>query len=250
MVDTIERIEILERQFNDLSQQLLSELSKTGCSTEKILQQLAILPMSVRKENEGPIRQMLPELDEGDTTTKLFLRLSPLFTFIDYGLLKHLILNLGSAPLIEKMKSYVSMVQVFKRETTVGELMDYWPGIEPTDENYSKLRMKISDDPLTYSLEKLDKFRRKFCGKVRLSEFICVLIRLEAGESFFVEWLIPAIVTPELMKIVGEVEQGFYEMEHVVMISLGQNLLYSSVPMSDSKVSCCMKYRYNIYAYD
>ena len=71
------------------------------------------------------------------------------------------------------MTSYVEKVQLFKKVTTVSELIDYWPGLEIPEVSYSILRAKFDDDPRTYTLEKLDYFRGKF---FQLSEAIGVCL--------------------------------------------------------------------------
>ena len=235
--DTAEKIEVLEEQFDDLHQRLMSELTEGECcSGIELLRALTMLPISVRKEYESSIQQMLPTLEGRGTITEVFLRLSPLFIFIDYGLLEHLVLKFGSTKLKEDMSSYVSTVRVFMRETTVGELMNYWPGDEQPHVNYSKLKAKFSNDPKTYTLERLNNFRRMFCSKVRLSEFIFGLIMFEAAESFFAVWLVPTVVVPELMKAASEIDEGFYQMEHVLMVSLDQELLYQAESVLKSEV--------------
>ena len=50
---------------------------------------------------------MLPALDIKATVKELFLRLSPLFRFIDYGLLDHLISRFGSLEMQKDTKSYL-----------------------------------------------------------------------------------------------------------------------------------------------
>ena len=130
------------------------------------------------------------------------------------------------------MKSYVSKIKVFMRETTVADLMDYWPGEEHPRMNYSELKAKFGDDPRSYTLERLNNFRRKFCCKIRLSEFIFGLILLEAGESFYATWLVPSIIAPELRKAINEIDENFYQEEHVLMISLDFELLHQSVTVS------------------
>ena len=126
------------------------------------------------------------------------------------------------------MNSYVNEIQIFMRETTVGDVMEYWPGDEQPHLNYSELMAKFSDDPKTYTLERLNNFRRKFCSKVRLSEFIFGLILLEAGESFFATWLVPTVVIPELKMMARKIENCFYREEHLLMISLDHEVLYQS----------------------
>ena len=113
------------------------------------------------------------------------------------------------------------------QETTVGDLMEYWPGDEQPHLNYSKLKAKFNDDPKTYTLERLNNFRWKFCSKVRLSELIFGLILLEVGESFFATWLIPTVVASDLKKAVCEMDEIFYQVENVLIISLDHEVLYS-----------------------
>ena len=169
---------------------------------------------------------MLPTLEEITRITTLINRINPLFTFIDYGLLDHLITNLASKELKEDMTTYVERVTEFMRETTVGAIMDCFPGDAEPSVDYSKLKMKFKDDPKTYTLERLNNFRRKFCSTIRLSEFIFGLISLETTESFFATWIIPTLAVPELMKAVREIDEHFYELEHIMSMSVDQEQLY------------------------
>ena len=232
---TAERIKTLETEFDGLHQRLLSELTEGNvCSRDELLRAVNMLPVSVRNEYQSLIQQKLRELLGSGTIFELLLHLSPLFTFIDYRLLDHLVLKFGSSKLQNDMQTYTSKIQVFMRETTVGDLIDYWPGGEESHvQNYSKLKAKFSDDPKTYTLERLNKFQRKFCSKVRLSDFIFGLITLEAGESFFVTWIVPIIVSSELAKVISKIDERFYQMEHVVMISLNQTILYKVATMPE-----------------
>ena len=74
-------------------------IEREALSGMELLIALTMLPISLRKEYESLIQQMLPTLDIKATVTELFLRLSPLFRFIDYGLLDHLISKFGSTKL-------------------------------------------------------------------------------------------------------------------------------------------------------
>lgn len=85
------------------------------------------------------IQQKLLILEESTRITTLFNRLNPLFNFIDYGLLQHLISNLGSTELKEDMTSYVDAVQEFMCATTVGDVINHWPGDKESHASFSKL---------------------------------------------------------------------------------------------------------------
>ena len=229
-IDIAKHIDTLQRQFRGLHRQFLSELNEQRVSVDNVLTELTLLPIECCKEYQSLIQQKLPMLEESTRITTLFNRLNPLFTFIDYGLLQHLISNLGSMELKEDMTSYIDAVQEFMRETTVGDVINHWPGDEESHANFSKLRAKFKDDPRTYTLERLNNFRRKFCSRVRLSEFVFGLISLEPSESFFVTWLFPTVVVTQLSKLVHQVGHSFYESEHILSISVDQKQLYPPPP--------------------
>ena len=192
-----------------------------------------MLPIAFRKEYERSIQQLLPSVKESSSqsvvTSGVFLPFSPLFVFIDYDLLNHMIMNFGSAELKSKMALYIKEVKIFMKETTVGDLIDHWPGCElESNLNYAELKAKFRDDPMTYTLERLNKFRRRFCGQVRLSEFIFCLISLESTESFFATWIIPVAIIPELSETIKQLNKSFYEEEHIISIFVDQKQLYPS----------------------
>jgi hypothetical protein len=229
-IDIAKHIDMLQRQFRGLHHRFRSELSERRVSVDDVLAELTLLPIECCKEYETLIQQKLPLLEESTRITTLFNRLNPLFTFIDYGLLQHLISNLGSTELQEDMTSYVDVLQEFMHGTTVGDVINHWPGDEESHASFSKLRAKFKDDPRTYTLERLNNFRRKFCSRVRLSEFIFGLISLEPSESFFVTWLIPTVVVAQLSKSVYQIEHSFYESENILSISVDQEQLYPPAP--------------------
>ena len=192
-----------------------------------------MLPTAIRKEYESSVQQVLPAAKESDSqgfvTSSAFLPFYPLFVFIDYDLLNHMIVEFGSGELISKMALYVEDVKLFLKETKVGDLIDHWPGCEVSDLNYAKLKAKFRDDPMTYTLERLNKFRRRICSQVRLSEFIFCLISLESAESFFATWIIPAVIIPELNEMIKQLDKNFFEEEHIISLFVDQKQLYPSV---------------------
>ena len=156
---------------------------------------------------------------------RVFLQFSPLFAFIDYDLLDHLIRTFGSTELKSETALYIEDVKLFMRETTVGDLIDHWPGYEVPDLNYAKLKAKFENDPMTYTLERLNEFRRHFCGQVRISEFIFCIISFESRASFFATWVIPAAIIPELSEAIQQLDESFFE-EHIISLFVDQKQIY------------------------
>ena len=170
------------------------------------------------------------------SVSKIFSRVSLHFTFIDYGLLQHLSDEFGSEDLKQEMVAFVEAMQVFLDETTVQQLMDHWPGRNDIPPNFKELKAVIDEDPRTYSLRKLDNFRRRFCSEIQLSKIIFVLVRVERGNSFIIMLMIPSILVPLVMESVSGVDDSFYQSEHITSVSVNQKQLYISAAMREKKV--------------
>lgn len=237
----LSQIEALEEQFRDIHGRLVTELSTNeGISIDQVLQALTMLPFAIRRQYQDTIQTMLPDLESEDRISSLFDLLHPLFSFIDYELLKHLVSKFGSPRLKEEMTVYAEKVQLFKRVTTISDLVEYWPGLELPESNYSRLRAKIGGDPGTYTLEELDKFRRTFFGQMRLSEFVSasILLQLERSNSFVAMWLIPTVVVPELVEATKQqlgTVNVFFQEEQVLQLSVDKQTLYTDERAMESQ---------------
>ena len=185
---------------------------------------------------------MLPELEKNEVIQNLFYRLNPLFTFIDYELLQHLISKFGSPGLKQEMTSYIEKVQLFKKVTTISKLIDCWPGLEVPQIDHRVLRAKFTDDPRSYTLEKLDSFRNRFYNKLRRSEFVAVsiLISLEAANSFIAMWFIPTAAIQELLVAFHYMDEAFLQIEQILELSLGEQTLYQSSVAAECMTSSMM----------
>ena len=227
-LDVPKWIEALIEQFDCLHERLVTEVSEGGISVGKVLRALTRLPLTFRTEYESKIQSMLPELEEKRVIDNLFNRLNPLFTFIDYELLQHLVSKFGSQELKREMMSYTEKVQLFKKVTTIGKLIDCWPGLEVPPVDYNKLRAKFAGDPKSYTLEKLDSFRNRFYGKIRRSEFVTVsiLMLVESTNSFIAVWFIPTVAVQELTEAISQIDMTFFQIEQILELSLGERTLY------------------------
>ena len=245
----------MQKQFCDLRHRLVQELKTGGVSVERVLEEVTWLPFEVRNEYEGSIQRIQPRLEKISRISTLMNHLNTFFTFLDYGLLEHLISKLGSKEVKEDMTMYVNRVGEFMRETTVNDMIDCWPGDVETQRrvDFSKLITKFKDDPKTYTLERLNNFRRKFCSRTRLSEFLFGLVSLEPAESFYAMWLTPADVVPEVIETVKEIDISFCDAEHILSISVGQEQLYppaGNFAHSATSIFCTLHEVIPLFMYD
>ena len=227
-MDVPKRIETLIEQFDCLHERLVNELSEGDISVDKVLRALTRLPFTFRTEYESKIQSMLYELVQEKIIHNLFYHLNPLFTFIDYELLQHLVSKFGSQALKQNMASYIAEVQLFKKVTTIGELIDCWPGLEVPPIDYTILRAKFTDDPKSYTLEKLDSFRNRFYNKLRRSEFVAlsILMLVQPANSFIAVWFIPTVAVQELLVAFRHMDIAFLQTEQILELSLGERTLY------------------------
>ena len=235
-------IKTLVEEFDCLHERLVNEVSEGGTPVKQVLRALTRLPFTFRTEYESKIQSMLPELEERRVIDNLFYRLNPLFTFIDYELLQHLISKFGSQELKREMTSYTEKVQLFKKVTTIGELIDCWPGLEVPPIDYKVLRAKFADDPKSYTLEKLDSFRNRFYGKIRCSEFVTVsiLMLVESANSFIAVWFIPTVAVQELTEAISQIDMTFFQTEQILELSLGERTLYQRSVAAECMISSAM----------
>ena len=232
----------MEEQFDLLHDRLVTELSEGGTSVEQVLRALTKLPLTFRKEYESTIQSMLPELEKREVIHNLFYRLNPLFTFIDYELLHHLVLRFGSQELIQEMATYEMKVQLFKKVTTISELIDFWPGLEVPQIDHKLLRAKFEDDPKLYTLEKLDYFRNHFYSRLRLSQFVSVsiLMLLEPANSFVAMFFVPSVVVKELLEAFSKVDKAFLQGKQILELSLDERSLYQRSVTAECMTSSIM----------
>ena len=185
-----DKIEQLENKFRDLHKCIRNELQeKEDVSANELLQSLTLLPTKLKKEYEAQVIKKLPELQKEEKMSQLFLHLNPLFTFIDYALLEYIIQLFGSSTLKQRMLSYSHEIQNFMSQTTIQQLIDYWPCNEESVPDVSKMMARITKNPQECKLSELDDLRKKICISMRLSDIICAMVSVKSSQSFIYSYM-------------------------------------------------------------
>ena len=236
--DVLSDMNDLEFQFRRLHGRILAELENHHVSVSMLLSSLTVMPTRIKQEYQTSIREAFPELRRETAIREAFYHLSPLIDFLSCGLLSYIIDEFGSNTLKLMMKTYTDDLTTFMKKTTVKQLilMDVWPGQQKIPSNFSTLRAKLDEDPATCTLYQLDQLRRRFCGAVKLTEVVSVLIGLETSNSFIAEWLIPSALVPLLMESAKKLEFGFYLREHILKMSVDEKQIFPMLPDAKPKV--------------
>ena len=178
------------------------------------------------------------ELKESEN---LRLHLSLLISFIDYGLLEYLVKNFGSDSLNTDLKAYVDRVKVFCSETTVGDLINFWPGRQDLPSNLSMLKAKLDLDPTQCKLEELNNIRRRLFNQLQLSHMTCALVAVKEENSFLAVWAMPSTFVPALMEAAWKIDTKFYQEEKIITISVVEKQLYPFISTQVFELNICIK---------
>ena len=220
-----DKIEQLESKFRDLHKCIRNELQ--GMSVNELLQSLTLLPTKLKKEYETQVMKKLPELQKEEKMSQLFLHLNPLFTFIDYALLEYIIQRFGSPTLKQRMLSYSREIQKFMSQTTIQQLIDYWPCTDKESvPDMSKIIAKITKNPRECKLSELDDLRKKICISMRLSDIICAMVSVESSQSFVVIWRLPSILAQVVIESMHRIGKNFFKFESIESVSIDDKQVY------------------------
>ena len=185
-------IEALECEISRLAASFLEELATSQIDTKKICAQIFFLPLSLKRELSYPISEHAEDLRK-KTLNQLFVYLDgAIWNFIDYELLEHLISSFGSDTLSHEMQSYIDKLQMFKSQTTISQLIEFWPGRMEVPPTYSELKAEVDLDPNECTLEELNSLRKELRKRFLppLSEYALLYFKFNKG-SVIVTWLIP-----------------------------------------------------------
>ena len=226
-VSVEERIPLLEDKIQNLCDQLRSELDEKGVTADDVLDKMTFLPIKLRKEYQDRITKKIEEKSTCSESIRQLFRflINPLTTFLDYHLLEYLISKFGSSQLKQDMADYVVNVNKFKRETTVAELMDHWDGIEDKTLNFKELEVRFGEDPTKCNLERLDKYRKRFCSRYQLSQFVMVLIFLKPG-SYIAVWQIPSFLFGDALESAIQKDDPFMDEERILSVAIAGKQIY------------------------
>lgn len=219
-----EKIEILERRFCSLGALTLEELTDRAIDVKQIRMHIMSLPDVAGQVGDHAL-QIRQKLDRD----RLFVYLdATIWNFIDYTLLEHIIRLFGSVELRRKMERYVADFTQFSKQTTVSQLIMYWPGRKDTPPNYCELTVKISMDPDHCTLEQLDILRKDMCKQFLppLSEFALLFWKFGYG-STVVKFFTAIDLIPSLMSEVKKPEsKSFFMVNSIDSIQIRDVVLY------------------------
>jgi len=151
----------LENEFTDLQESVLNKLKARKVSVEWLTTKISCLKSDVNRYVYNSWRKIV-ERNFGNLNT-LFTDLNAhVWTILDYYLLAHIIENLKSEELNQKLKSYTKQLDAFKKTTLVSEFITVWRDAQTEHDIPDFENICIQYDGAPNTLADLDEFRNSF----------------------------------------------------------------------------------------
>ena len=223
----------LEDEFNDISIQAYDKIKEKDIDVDRFKARLMTLPFKYKEEHKEFFEQMSKELDGESTINCIWRKLSEYWNFMNYTLLENLIHNIGDRTLKQNMKSYLSSLETFRRNTRLCDFAEHCPAVEsrPSEADLKEFVLHLKLDWETCTLEQLEELKGHIIRKFLLPSFALILKKVSHG-SLIVTWLLPAQITSTLVQDLENTDnKGFFKEHKIESMTIdGKEYKYSSIP--------------------
>ena len=219
-------MEDLDKKFHHLFKDVRTEfIDNDQITCRKLLDTITDMPCRYKEEYKQYLRDNETRFEKAESVDRILRILNQELHFTDFALIEHLINELGSEPLKSKLVPYKQALKEFLRVTTVKHIIlsDQWSGVKKSDlpEGFIELKTEINHDPSLYSLEKLDRLRRRICSQLRLTEVLTYLKGAADFRSFLVSWLFPEVFYEKVVEEINQLDILFVLREQILLIAVG-----------------------------
>ena len=222
----------LEDEFNDISIRTYDKIEK-DYTVNRFKARLMTLPIKYKEEHKEFFEQMAKELDGESTINCIWRKLSEYWNFMNYTLLENLIRNIRDQTLKQNMKSYLSSLESFRRNTRLCDFAKHCPVVEsrPSEADLKEFVLHLKLDWETCTLEQLEELKGHIIRKFLLPSFALILKKVSHG-SLIVTWLLPAQITSTLVQDLENTDnKGFFKEHKIECMTIdGKEYKYSSIP--------------------
>ena len=223
----------LEDEFMDVSIQTYDKIIEKDIDVNRFKARLMTLPIKYKEEHEDFFKQIENELEKESTINSIWIKLSKYWNFMNYTLLENLIRNIGDRSLKQNMKSYLSSLETFRRNTRLCDFAEHCPAVEsrPSEADLKEFVLHLKLDWETCTLEQLEELKGHIIRKFLLPSFALILKKVSHG-SLIVTWLLPAQITSTLVQDLENTDnKGFFKEHKIECMTIdGKEYKYSSIP--------------------
>ena len=193
--------------------------------------EITLLPPAIKLELRQSLKENLSDIYSAKTVEEIFgLFNLQVWSFLNYGLLQHLVNIYGLDETKKVMKKYASSVESFRKETSLKVFWEAYP-LCPTlppdlKQKLRKVIFKHGNLSDATSLAVIENFRQEFCREFSLPDLIVFLADIKKG-SVTTVWFVPPAVTTILS---NEMLRGNFQFlqQHCILELMIEKTIYNS----------------------
>ena len=226
----------MESQVKCFDEKFRSLVNKAYQETKEMepsdfLAQVTNLPLYSRPEHRTFIEEKLMDIPPPVTFVKIWSALNLYWSFLNYGLLEHVMSISGSKHLKHRMHDYVEELSEFKKRTRLCDFIDSWPCKDhrPLEKKLRKVVVKMHLEWTQCTLQNVESFMAALVQKFCLPEFDTILHSAERG-CVSVMWLTSASTATLLQQNLANIETEFFKEYNIDAVTVdGQDIYLTPV---------------------
>ena len=193
------------------------------------------LPEPTKSELEISLMNKLQPIYDAKNIDTIFgiLNLS-IWSYLNFGLLQHLVEVYGDDKLLQRMLKYTSSVESFRKETTLKVFWKASPAMRKYPEIPTELRESLKQisfkhnnlDATTY-LDAIESYRKEIAWQYSFPDFIIILKDIEKGCVATI-WLVPPSLAAKLEDETKRGNVSFLEQHNILELKIEESTVYRS----------------------
>ena len=212
----------LHMQFSSICDRLLLEIQKQVTVKEL----MDAVPARVISDSLVTVDDNLPE-EERVRTVLVYLKNRS--SILDYNHIKQVTMKFGSMQFKEAMIAYTSSAHDFFSSSTIQQLASACPPQTDLPTDFSEMRVQIARDPSTYKLDRLNRFRDRYCHEVNMIDVLLFSGVLLEAKCFYALWSLPTLHAASLVASVEKIDVIFLTQESIVCITIDKQEFHQLV---------------------
>ena len=192
------------------------------------------LPEPTKLELETSLMKKLQFIYDAKSIDTIFgiFNLS-IWSFLNFGLLQHIVEVYGDNELQQRMLKYTTSVEAFRKQTTLEVFWKVHPVTRECPEIPTNLRESLKRitfkhgnlDPTTTTLNDIERYRQDLARQYSFPDFTIILEDIEKGCVATI-WLVPPSLAA---KLADEIQRGnvtFLEQHNILELKIQESTVY------------------------
>ena len=158
-----------------------------------------------------------------------------IWSFLNFGLLQHIVEVYGDDALQQRMLDYTTSVEAFRKQTTLEVFWKASPAMRKCPEIPTELRESLTQiifkhgnlDPTTTTLNDIEQHRKDLAQEYSFPDFTIILADIKKG-SIATIWLVPLSLAARLVDKTRKGNASFLEQHNILELKIQESTVYRS----------------------